>query len=115
MKNVGSSSYFMSPSVFLDANGRVKTFHELKTELGFEKFLPLKTLNDRDNGYLADDCCIFGAEVFIIQPTGKSERLSMIQESNGGSFSPKLEKFSNFGDDCGYGSSSSSSIGRRNG
>ncbi|KAJ8900321.1 hypothetical protein K2173_024961 [Erythroxylum novogranatense] len=55
-------------SVFQDLG--VKRFHELKTVFGFNKLLSLEAFNDVRNGYLDDDSCIFGAEVFVIkQPT----------------------------------------------
>ncbi|KAJ8900155.1 hypothetical protein K2173_024795 [Erythroxylum novogranatense] len=48
----------------------VKRFHELKTVFGFNKLLPLEAFNDVRNGYLDDDSCTFGAEVFVFkQPT----------------------------------------------
>ncbi|XAR67431.1 Ubiquitinyl hydrolase 1 [Bertholletia excelsa] len=55
-----------------------KCFHQLKTEWGFDKLLPLNALNDESKRYVLDDCCVFGAEVFVTNYSGKGEHLSMI-------------------------------------
>ncbi|KAG9132249.1 hypothetical protein Leryth_020538 [Lithospermum erythrorhizon] len=43
-------------------------FHRLKTELGFDQLLPLSSFSDPTNGYLIDDSCAFGAEIYVIKP-----------------------------------------------
>ncbi|KAE8056851.1 hypothetical protein FH972_013587 [Carpinus fangiana] len=53
--------------IIQDANGRVKHFHNLKTEWGFAQLLSHDSLNDSSNGYLFDDTCVFGVEVFVIK------------------------------------------------
>ncbi|XAR52942.1 hypothetical protein NMG60_11021283, partial [Bertholletia excelsa] len=55
---------------FQDAAEGTMCFHQLKTEWGFDKLLSLDQL-DESNGYLFDDCCVFGAEVFVTNFTGK--------------------------------------------
>lgn len=50
----------------------------MKTEWGFAQFLPLTAFGDALNGYLLDDSCVFGAEVFVIKCSGKGERLSIL-------------------------------------
>ncbi|OWM63255.1 hypothetical protein CDL15_Pgr010655 [Punica granatum] len=37
----------------------------MKLESGFDQLIPLKTFTDSRNGYLEDDTCILGAEVFV--------------------------------------------------
>ncbi|KAL3750473.1 hypothetical protein ACJRO7_011473 [Eucalyptus globulus] len=56
-------------------------FHGMKLECGFDQFIPLKTLNDAQNGYLMDDTCVFGAEVSVTKEksTGQGENLLMIK------------------------------------
>lgn len=66
----------------------------MKTELGFAKLIPLQTLNDPGSGYLVDDSCVFGAEVFVIQPTGKCDSILMNEDQKKGIFSSKLMNFS---------------------
>lgn len=75
-----------------NADGSTGRFHVLQTEWGIPKFIDLATFNDPSNGYLIDDTCVFGAEVFIVKPTSKGYYLSMIDEP------PKLYtwKFKNF-------------------
>ncbi|XP_040986322.1 MATH domain and coiled-coil domain-containing protein At2g05420-like isoform X2 [Juglans microcarpa x Juglans regia] len=61
-----------------DDNGKIRRFHAMKTEWGFAQFLPLTMFGDASNGYLLDDSCVFGAEVFVIKCTGKGERMSIL-------------------------------------
>ncbi|KAL5722321.1 hypothetical protein ACHQM5_005857 [Ranunculus cassubicifolius] len=73
----------------------VTRFHSLKYESGFDKFLPLKTFNDPSKGYLLDDTCMFGAEVFIIGNTLKGQCLSLPKKKSPPfKFSWKIQKFS---------------------
>ncbi|XWS77294.1 hypothetical protein CRYUN_Cryun01aG0248900 [Craigia yunnanensis] len=76
-------------------NGGIKRFHKMKTECGFAKLIPLKTLKDRRNyGFLPKDSCVFGAEVFVIKQSGKYECLSLVKQPDRVTFTWKLEKFS---------------------
>lgn len=54
----------------------------MKLAWGFDKFIPLDAFKDAANGYLVDDTCVFGAEVYVCQETiaGKGECLSMIKD-----------------------------------
>ncbi|XP_065871254.1 uncharacterized protein [Euphorbia lathyris] len=63
-----------------DAKGRVSRFSGTKTERGFDQVLPLNVFNDASNGYLIDDCCIFGAEVFVLAPINKGVCVSLVKE-----------------------------------
>ncbi|TXG71470.1 hypothetical protein EZV62_000049 [Acer yangbiense] len=66
-----------------DAIGEKSHFHELKLECGFDHFVPLKTFNDASNGYLVEDKCVFGTEVFVTKERGrvKAECLSLIKDT----------------------------------
>ncbi|XP_047309283.1 uncharacterized protein LOC124912677 [Impatiens glandulifera] len=56
-------------------------FSALKLKWGIPRFVELEVFNDSSNGYLVDDECVFGAEVFIIkQPTNKVNVLSLSGE-----------------------------------
>ncbi|XP_034682194.1 uncharacterized protein LOC117911878 [Vitis riparia] len=77
-----------------DTDGKVRHFNVMKTQCGFAQFLPLDVLTDPCNGYLMDDSCIFGAEVFVIKYSGKGECLSMIKEPDDGTFTWMIENFS---------------------
>ncbi|XP_059462004.1 uncharacterized protein LOC132190998 [Corylus avellana] len=85
-----------------DANGRVRRFHNLKTEWGFAQLLSHETLNDLSNGYLVDDTCVFGVEVFVIKATGKGESLSMINKPQKNYFTWKIDKFADLKDEVSY-------------
>ncbi|KAG6747911.1 hypothetical protein POTOM_047802 [Populus tomentosa] len=79
---------------FVESDASVKSYHKEKTEWGFDKLLSLETFNDASNGYLFNDCCVFGAEIFVIKPTGKGELLSMVKKPANGSLTWKIEDFS---------------------
>ena len=53
--------------IHADVDGKIRRFRSMKTEWGFDRFLRLQTLNDPSNGYIRDDFCVFGAEVFVIK------------------------------------------------
>ncbi|KAK4837033.1 hypothetical protein QYF36_002262 [Acer negundo] len=52
----------------------------MNTISGIAKFIDLKTFYDPVNGYLLDDNCVFGVEVFVVKNTFKEGCLSMIHE-----------------------------------
>ncbi|KAI4335057.1 hypothetical protein L6164_013739 [Bauhinia variegata] len=68
--------------VVQDSVGKERRFHKMKSEWGFDEFIPLSTFNEDSNGYLVDDTCVFGAEVFVCRErnTGKGESLVMIKD-----------------------------------
>ncbi|KAG5524438.1 hypothetical protein RHGRI_031183 [Rhododendron griersonianum] len=66
----------------------------MKTEQGFARLLSLENFNNASNGYLVDDSCIFGAEIFVIKSTGNGECVSVVKTSDDNFHSWKLEKFS---------------------
>ncbi|KAG8366332.1 hypothetical protein BUALT_Bualt17G0068800 [Buddleja alternifolia] len=61
---------------FLSLRGRIRRFHAVNPEWGFSKFISKKSFTDPCNGYLVDDNCVFGAEVFVIKSQGAVECLS---------------------------------------
>ncbi|CAK9172034.1 unnamed protein product [Ilex paraguariensis] len=77
-----------------DADGRLRHFHRFKTEFGFAKLLSIDTFKDASNGYLIDDSCVFGAEVYVIKSTGRGECLSLKEETYDNSYSWQIKKFS---------------------
>lgn len=66
----------------------------MKTQCGFPQFLSQDIFKDPVNGYLNEDSCIFGAEVFVMKYSGKGECLSMIKEPVDATFSWVIENFS---------------------
>lgn len=74
----------------------------MKTEWGFDKLISHEALTDASNGYLVDDKCVFGAEVFVCKErsTGKGECLSMIKDAVAGKYTWKKENFSKLDSEC---------------
>ncbi|KAL8042729.1 hypothetical protein ABFX02_09G072000 [Erythranthe guttata] len=56
---------------------RTRRFHGMKMEWGFSKFISKKILLDPTNGYLMNDSCVFGAEVFVLKREAITENLSL--------------------------------------
>ncbi|KAL2470198.1 TRAF-like family protein [Abeliophyllum distichum] len=83
---------------FLSVRGRVRRFHTLKPEWGFSKFIQMETLTNPSNGYLVDDTCVFGAEVFVIKNKGTKECLSLLKVTDSFKREFKISKFSGVGD-----------------
>ncbi|KAE9592786.1 putative ubiquitinyl hydrolase 1 [Lupinus albus] len=71
--------------VLQDALGKERRFHKMKSECGFDEFIPLKEFNDESKGYLVEDMCVFGAEVFVCKEInkGKGESLVMVKDAIG--------------------------------
>ncbi|XP_010265553.1 PREDICTED: probable inactive serine/threonine-protein kinase fnkC [Nelumbo nucifera] len=63
-----------------DGNGMANRFHSMMTEWGFARFICLDVFNDPANGYLIDDTCYFGAEIYVSRESnaGKGECFSMM-------------------------------------
>ncbi|KAM7470610.1 hypothetical protein LguiA_008793 [Lonicera macranthoides] len=81
--------------VALDVNSGTRRFNAMNTEWGFPKLLQLTTFKNSDNGYLVDDCCIFGAEVFVSNPLPKGETISIINvPKTSSSFKWAIQNFS---------------------
>ncbi|KAK1387404.1 TNF receptor-associated factor-like [Heracleum sosnowskyi] len=77
------------------SSGKGRRFHGMKLEWGFDQFIHTKAFSDAVNGYLVEDSCVFGAEVFICKETsrGKAECLSMIKEAITYKHTWKVEEF----------------------
>ncbi|XP_057990309.1 uncharacterized protein LOC110632000 [Hevea brasiliensis] len=81
-------------SFSVDADNKMRRYHSLKTENGFDQLISLKMFNDSSNGYVDDDCCVFGTEIHVIKCEGKGERFSIVEEPDDGTFTWMIEKFS---------------------
>ncbi|XP_016647142.1 PREDICTED: uncharacterized protein LOC103323272 [Prunus mume] len=66
------------------------------------RVIPLKAFADASNGYLIDDKCVFGAEVFVCKErrAGKAECLSGINSASMNKYVWKIEKFSTSKTEC---------------
>ncbi|RYR75914.1 hypothetical protein Ahy_A01g000516 [Arachis hypogaea] len=69
--------------VVQDATGKERRFYKMKAEWGFDKFITLKEFNDASKGYLVDDTCAFGAEVYVCKERSRSkgESIVMVKDS----------------------------------
>ncbi|EYU25593.1 hypothetical protein MIMGU_mgv1a018439mg, partial [Erythranthe guttata] len=54
-----------------------RRFQTMKFEWGLSKFISKEILSDPSNGYLVNDTCGFGAEVFVIERQAAVECLSL--------------------------------------
>lgn len=61
---------------YFGRTGITRRFLPAKSEWGFPKFISKKILSDPSNGYLINDNCVFGAEVFIVKREAVIECLS---------------------------------------
>lgn len=76
----------------------------MKRELGFDQFVPLKALNDASNGFLMNDICVLGAEVFVCKEGAKDqgECLRMIKDPIAYKHTFRFENYSKMGDEPAY-------------
>ncbi|KAM1304144.1 hypothetical protein FF2_021493 [Malus domestica] len=65
--------------VLQDRNIKQKCFHGAMLDAGIDKLISLKEFTDASNGYLVNDDCVVGAEVFVCKEkrAAKAEFLSM--------------------------------------
>ncbi|KAF2282782.1 hypothetical protein GH714_043078 [Hevea brasiliensis] len=83
--------------VVQDAKEKIRRFRGAKIKRGFDKLVSLNAFNEASNGYLVDDCCILGAEIFVIERTGKGECVSIVKElANCNAYTWKIQKFSDW-------------------
>ncbi|KAJ4715213.1 Ubiquitin carboxyl-terminal hydrolase 12 [Melia azedarach] len=81
--------------ILQDAMGKERRFHGLKPEWGFDQFIPLKDFKDCSKGYLVEDTCVFGVEVFVKERNPmKGECLSMIQNKSSSKYVWQIRNFS---------------------
>ncbi|XP_056163058.1 uncharacterized protein LOC115668348 [Syzygium oleosum] len=62
---------------YLVKQGSTRRFRAMRSKWGIPRFVPLEIFKDQLNGYLVDDTCIFGVEVFVIKNSGIGECLTL--------------------------------------
>ncbi|XP_012845590.1 PREDICTED: probable inactive serine/threonine-protein kinase fnkC [Erythranthe guttata] len=67
---------------YLSSTGRTRRFVGIKSEWGFAKFISRDFLLDSSNGYLVNDNCVFGAEVFVLTREAIVECVSLTSVRN---------------------------------
>ncbi|KAL7584669.1 hypothetical protein Lser_V15G44482 [Lactuca serriola] len=88
--------------IFQDDDRNRTRFHENQMKWGFEKLISLEHFKDSNKGYIFNNSCIFGAEVFSVpEYTLKDRCLSMIKPpATTNTFTWIVDKFSSIKDDC---------------
>ncbi|KAJ9551962.1 hypothetical protein OSB04_016007 [Centaurea solstitialis] len=76
-----SNQMFLKPAVINDIeNGNRTRFNEKKKEWGFDELISLESFKKVENGYVENDSCVFGAEVFAVTEYAQRDRcLSIIK------------------------------------
>lgn len=79
-----------------------RRFHAMKLDWGFDQFLSIKAFTEASNGFLVDDTCVLGAEVFVSKERsmGKGECLSMVKDAVMYKHVWKIDSFSKITTDC---------------
>ncbi|KAM1742121.1 hypothetical protein ACFX12_012154 [Malus domestica] len=87
--------------VLQDANKKEKCFHGVMRYSGFDRLITLKSFTDASNGYVIDDSCVIGAEVFVCKErrARKGESISMVKVAVMCKHVWKVENFSKLGAD----------------
>ncbi|KAI9182600.1 hypothetical protein LWI28_027085 [Acer negundo] len=83
----------------MHVDGKVRRFHAMKTAWGITKFIDLKTFSDPMRGYLIDNTCVFGAEVFVVKNTFTGVNFTMKKEPPTYSYTWRVSKFSTLHDE----------------
>ncbi|CAI9302998.1 unnamed protein product [Lactuca saligna] len=88
--------------IFQDDEGNRTRFHEKQMKWGFEKLISLEHFKDSNKGYIFNDSCVFGAEVFSVpEYTLKDRCLSMIKPpATMNTYTWIVDNFSSIKDDC---------------
>lgn len=76
-------------------------FHRLKPECGIAKLIPRDVFDDAGNGYLIDNKCAFGVEVFVLDSKFVGENLSPPVKLDK-TFTWKVSDYSNLGNGVRY-------------
>ncbi|XP_050211394.1 uncharacterized protein LOC126661582 [Mercurialis annua] len=77
-----------------DADEKVRRFRGVIREWGFDKLVSITDFKDGLNGYLVNDCCIFCAEILVIENANKGECLSMVKKPENNTYTWRIENFS---------------------
>ncbi|XP_061989810.1 ubiquitin C-terminal hydrolase 12-like isoform X2 [Rosa rugosa] len=87
--------------VLEDAFAKENCFHREMLRLpGFDRLMPLEEFTNASNGYVVDDTCVFGAEVFVCKERTKGKRERLLTTNNAVMYKQvwKVENFSKLDD-----------------
>ncbi|KAK4839146.1 hypothetical protein QYF36_019529 [Acer negundo] len=65
---------------FSNQDAKEMHYHSVSTKFGISKFIDLNTFSNRSNGYLFNDNCVFGVEVFVVKNSFKKGCLTMMHD-----------------------------------
>ncbi|XP_039014371.1 MATH domain and coiled-coil domain-containing protein At2g05420-like [Hibiscus syriacus] len=77
-----------------ESDGVIKRYYKMKTEWGIAQLVGLDHFKEASNGYLVEDCCTFGVEIFVIKQTGRLERVSMLKHPPNNTITFQLHNYS---------------------
>ncbi|WZZ83052.1 hypothetical protein YC2023_103624 [Brassica napus] len=93
----GRPEYYES-SAFEAADGAVKRFNAAKKEWGYGQLISLATFQNTNQGYIVQNACSFGAEIFIVKPAEQQEKVTFISNPPNNVFTWKVLRFSSLED-----------------
>ncbi|MCD7459412.1 hypothetical protein HAX54_040869 [Datura stramonium] len=84
---------------YLSVRGKMRRFQSIKNVWGLSKFLSHETFENASNGYLVEDKCVFGAEIFVVQSRAIGECLSLVKSNGSFKREWKICNFPNLDED----------------
>ncbi|XP_027772158.1 uncharacterized protein LOC107016410 [Solanum pennellii] len=85
---------------FTVMKGMERRFRNIKNEWGFSKCISHETFKDPSNGYLVDDKCIFGVDVYVIKKQGIGECMSLLNDTEPYKHEWKITEFSKLNEEA---------------
>ncbi|KAL0653703.1 hypothetical protein Bca4012_096394 [Brassica carinata] len=79
-------------------DGAVKRFNAAKKEWGYGQLISLATFQNTNQGYIVQNACSFGAEIFIVKPAEQQEKVTFISNPPNNVFTWKVLRFSSLED-----------------
>lgn len=80
------------------ADEAVKRYNEANKEWGFGQLIPLSTFYNPNVGYIVQDTCSFGAEIFIVKPAEQQEKVTFVSNPPDNVFTWRVRRFSSLED-----------------
>ena len=80
------------------ADGAVKRFNTEKKEWGFEQLIDLASFENTNEGYIVQDTCSFGVEIFIVKPAKVQEKVTFVSNPPRNVFTWMIPHFSDMED-----------------
>ncbi|XP_025886234.2 uncharacterized protein [Solanum lycopersicum] len=74
--------------------GMERRFHNIKTVWGFSKCISHETLKDPTNGYVVDDKCVVGVDIYVVKKQGIGECMSLLNGTEPYKHEWKITEFS---------------------